>query len=660
MRELKNWKHRVCVRGSTTTHDLILSGNGDKNMTHEYSQSRARYSPKVDQLLDQICDAFEQAWRAGSCPRIEKHLEQVEENLRAALLEELIAQEVDLRRAAGDEVTFQEYLDRFPTQRKAVERGYALASEHTSELQVTLASGPPGDASEAYVAGARVSYFGDYELLNEVARGGMGIVYKARQVSLNRIVALKMILAGQLAGEEDVRRFRAEAEAAANLDHPGIVPIHEIGEYNGQHYFSMGYVDGESLAQRIRERPLPPREAAEIVRKVAQAIAYAHEQGVIHRDLKPGNVLIDKLGEPKVTDFGLAKRIEGGGDLTATGQILGTPSYMPPEQASGKHDQLTQLADVYSLGAMLYALVTGRPPFQADNALDTLLQVLEEPPVSPRQLNSTVPHDLETICMKCLEKEPHRRYQSAWELADDADRFLNNRPIEAKRVTSLVRVQKWFDRHAEDCTAVHAAYCGLTLLLTLVLLSVTSARTPVGDRYGMWTAWLSLLPFAASFFVVSWLVFTGRRYALLLSEILYFVSFVASIAAGFFLKMPFYTVFVQSNLTFGLMVNMYAVHAGGYRRNPTEQWKDYSSTGIALQLFLFGAWCLCISTGWATDESSRSSLWMRIPMYFYQNFRWLSERAEPTQLDVVGLTCLQISVLLVVWEICLKLKYRRA
>ena len=190
-------------------------------------------------------------------------------------------------------------------------------------------------------------------LLEEIARGGMGVVYKATQVSLNRIVALKMILAGQLAGEEDVKRFHAEAEAAANLDHPGIVPIYEIGEHEGQHYFSMGYVDGESLADKIKDGPLPPREAAEYTRKVAEAVAFAHERGVIHRDLKPGNVLIDRNGEPKVTDFGLAKRIEGDSDLTATGQILGTPSYMPPEQAAGKIDEITESADVYSLGAIL-------------------------------------------------------------------------------------------------------------------------------------------------------------------------------------------------------------------------------------------------------------------------------------------------------------------
>ena len=404
-------------------------------------------SPTEIQLLDRICDAFEQAWRAGTHPLIEEHLEQVEPELRSALLEELVAQEVDLRRAAGDKITTQEYLDRFPTQSQAVYRGYAMAPQRAPELQDTLLPGSLDDVSRATAADTKVRYFGDYELLNEVARGGMGVVYKARQVSLNRIVALKMILAGQLAGEEDVRRFHAEAEAAANLDHPGIVPIYEIGEHNGQHYFSMGFMDGESLAQRIRERPLPPREAAEIVRKVAQAIAYAHEQGVIHRDLKPGNVLIDKSGEPKVTDFGLAKRIEGGGDLTATGQILGTPSYMPPEQASGDTAQLTALADVYSLGAMLYALVTGRPPFQADNPVDTLMQVTQQEPVPIHQLNSTVPVDLETISLKCLNKLPNKRYASAGELANELERFLEGKPIQARRISRIQHAWRWCRRN---------------------------------------------------------------------------------------------------------------------------------------------------------------------------------------------------------------------
>lgn len=327
-------------------------------------------------------------------------------------------------------------------------------------------------SESAWKPGGKIRYFGDYELIDEIARGGMGVVYRAKQTSLNRVVALKMILAGQLAGEQEVQRFHAEAEAAANLDHPGIVPIYEVGEVEGQHYFSMGYVDGVSLAELIAEHPLPPEEAAEFTLKIAEAIGYAHEQGVIHRDLKPANVLVpsrpDNEGSslnsgrasisgsgfqssgssltPRVTDFGLAKQVQGDEQLTASGQILGTPNYMPPEQASGKTDEIDQRADIYSLGGILYALITGRPPFQAANQLDTLMQVLEKEPVPPRQLDSKLPRDIETIALKALEKDPKRRYQTALEMADDLRRFLGGEPILARSITSVERAWRWAKR----------------------------------------------------------------------------------------------------------------------------------------------------------------------------------------------------------------------
>jgi predicted Ser/Thr protein kinase len=303
----------------------------------------------------------------------------------------------------------------------------------------------PSEAGPARAANA-VRYFGDYELLTEIARGGMGVVYKARQVNLNRPVALKMILAGQLANDSDVKRFYAEAEAAAKLDHPGIVPIFEIGQHDGQHYFSMAFVEGESLAKRVANVPLPPREAAEMVRKVAEAVDYAHRKGIIHRDLKPGNVLLDQTGQPRVTDFGLAKQIQGDSGLTGTGQILGTPSYMPPEQAAGKIDEIGPAADVYSLGAILYCLLTGRPPFQAANPMDTLLQVLDQEPVAPRQLNTSTPLDLNTIALKCLEKDASRRYDSAQDVADELQRFLSGAPIVARPINVLERGWRWCKR----------------------------------------------------------------------------------------------------------------------------------------------------------------------------------------------------------------------
>jgi tetratricopeptide (TPR) repeat protein/tRNA A-37 threonylcarbamoyl transferase component Bud32 len=289
--------------------------------------------------------------------------------------------------------------------------------------------------------------FGDYEILEEIARGGMGVVYKARQVKLNRIVALKVIRGGHLASEEQVRRFYVEAEAAAHLDHPGIVPVYEVGQHRGQHFYSMGFVEGTSLSGRLAAGPLPTREAAELMRKATIAVAYAHERGVIHRDLKPSNILLDAQGQPRVADFGLAKRIETDSELTATGQPIGTPSYMPPEQAAGRIDEVGPLADVYSLGATLYCLVTGRPPFQAANADETRRQVIEQEPVAPRQLNNAVDRDLETICLKCLQKEPARRYGSSSELADDLQRYLDGRPIAARPISRTARFVRWCRRN---------------------------------------------------------------------------------------------------------------------------------------------------------------------------------------------------------------------
>ena len=283
--------------------------------------------------------------------------------------------------------------------------------EATVDLDPSLAAKPDSTAPN------RIRYFGDYEIIHELARGGMGVVFEARQVSLNRKVALKMILAGQLADDDAVRRFRIEAEAAANLDHPGIVPIYEIGQHDGQHYFSMGFVEGKSLSQRLAEGPLPAREAAALIRRVSEAIEYAHQHGVIHRDLKPANILLDRNGNPRITDFGLAKKLENDSGLTGSGQIMGTPSYMPPEQAGGQHGDVGPAADVYAPGATLYALITGRPPFQAATAMDTVLMVIGDEPVPPRRLNASLSRDIDTICLKCLEKAPLKRYGSATALA---------------------------------------------------------------------------------------------------------------------------------------------------------------------------------------------------------------------------------------------------
>ncbi|MFO0811498.1 MAG: protein kinase [Gemmataceae bacterium] len=291
--------------------------------------------------------------------------------------------------------------------------------------------------------------FADYELLKVVARGGMGVVYKARQRSLNRTVAFKMILGGDLASEEEVQRFLREAEAAAQLDHPGIVPIFEIGESEGRHYFTMGYVEGRSLDRRVKDGPLPAREAARLIRQVADAVEYAHQRGIVHRDLKPANILLDRDGQPKVTDFGLAKRVAGASDLTQAGQVLGTPNYMPPEQASGDVDRVGPTADIYSLGATLYCLLTGRPPFQSALPLDTLRQVLYQEPVPPRQLNGAVDRDLDTICLKCLQKDMTKRYASAAALAEDLGHYLAGEPIRARPAGAVERLVRWCRRNPQ-------------------------------------------------------------------------------------------------------------------------------------------------------------------------------------------------------------------
>ncbi len=326
-----------------------------------------------------------------------------------------------------------------------------------------------------------IRYFGDYELQGEIAAGGMGIVYKARQVSLNRIVAVKMILKGTLATDEDVRRFRAEAEAAANLQHPGIVAIHEVGMHEGQHYFSMDYVEGASLAERMRDQPLPGREAARYVSEAAQAVHYAHQQGTLHRDLKPSNLLIDRHDRVRITDFGLAKRIEDNSELTLTGQILGTPSYMPPEQALGKRSLIGAASDVYALGAVLYELLAGRPPFRGETPAATLRQVETLDPVWPRLLNPATPRDLETICLKCLEKEPHKRYGTAQLLADDLGRFLRHEPILARPISSSARAWQWCKRKPAITTAALAICVALVAVAGGALVFLDAAR--VGAAY---------------------------------------------------------------------------------------------------------------------------------------------------------------------------------
>ena len=313
-----------------------------------------------------------------------------------------------------------------------------------------------------------------YEILGELGRGGMGVVYQARQVGLDRLVALKMILAGAHARKKDLDRFRAEAQAVARFQHPNIVQIYEVGEADGLPYFSLEFVDGGTLAGKIHREPQPPRFAAETIEALARAMQYAHDRGVVHRDLKPANVLLSADGTPKVTDFGLAKRLEQDSGQTQAGTVLGTPSYMAPEQAMGQVDQVGPPADVYALGAMLYDLLTGRPPFTGSSTLDTLEMVRTREPVPPGQLTAKLPRDLETICLKCLQKESGKRYPSAGELADDLRRYLEGKPILARPVGAAERAWRWAKRN--PWVARLGSATAVSILAVAVVSSLLSYR----------------------------------------------------------------------------------------------------------------------------------------------------------------------------------------
>jgi serine/threonine protein kinase/TolB-like protein/Tfp pilus assembly protein PilF len=289
--------------------------------------------------------------------------------------------------------------------------------------------------------------FGDYELLEQIGRGGQGVVFRARQKSLNRTVALKVISLGQWASEAHVKRFRREAEAAASLEHPCIVPIYEVGERDGSCYFSMKFVEGGQLDEVVRREPMPPRRAAELIVKVARTVHYAHEHGILHRDIKPGNILLDKNGEPHLTDFGLARLVESESTVTRTLEVLGTPSYMAPEQAEGDNAAVGSATDVYGLGAVLYQLLTGQPPFAGGTTYETIKLLLDTEPRQPRLLNPKIDRDLSTICLKCLEKDPQRRYSSALALAEDLEHWLNHEPILARHTGIFARGKKWVRRN---------------------------------------------------------------------------------------------------------------------------------------------------------------------------------------------------------------------
>jgi len=398
---------------------------------------------------------------------------------------DLIYHEVLVREELGENPGLDEYLRRFPQFARQLRDQFEVhqaldstqwggqAGAHEPLKDFTLLTDPSAVSSD----GPSIP---GYEVIRELGRGGMGVVYLARQSGLGRLVALKMILAGEYSRPQDRARFRSEAEAVARLEHPNLVKIYETGEQDGRPYFSMEYVDGGRLADSLQGTPLSPRRSAQLVETLARATHAAHERGVIHRDLTPSNVLLTSGGEPKIVDFGLAKLTGGGTGRTATGDILGTPSYMAPEQATGQSKEVGPAADVYALGAILYDLLTGRPPFKGESVLDTLVQVVHNEPVSPCRLQPKVPRDLETICLKCLNKEPGRRYSSALALADDLRRFLAGEPVRARPVGAAERAVRWARRRPAIASLLAVCATGAIVAFAAVAWHGRQARLAQG------------------------------------------------------------------------------------------------------------------------------------------------------------------------------------
>lgn len=412
----------------------------------------------------------------------------------------LVVSELSDRAQRGEDVNLEAECRRHPELAKDLRELWGViavarvAGSNSAVLAPMLPPEKPGDFPSGTLT--LPAKFGDYELRQEIGRGGMGVVYRAAQTSLSREVAVKMILRGQLASQADRERFEAEARAAARLDHPGIVPVYEVGEIGGRPYFSMKHVCGTTLAQRLAEGPLPPREAARMLAAVARAIHFAHLRGVLHRDLKPSNILLDEQGEPHVTDFGLAKQITDAASLTKSGAVLGTPAYMAPEQAVGARGQVGPQSDVYSLGVILYHMLTGRPPFQAASPAEMVLLVLEQDPVPPRMLNPKADRDLEMICLRCLQKPIDLRYASAAALADDLEAYLNDESISARSGRFAQVLASWM---RETHHAAVLENWGLLWMWHSLVLGVACFATNILQLYGdedrlhyflLWTAGL--------------------------------------------------------------------------------------------------------------------------------------------------------------------------
>lgn len=419
------------------------------------------------------CERFEADWKARPRPRVEDYLGVPDDPDQPHLLEELAGLEIELRISLGERPSASEYLARFPRNATVIAR---LFDE--PELDPGLAAtelwppphrdGPPSAAPASASASAppvQGQRLGKYELIAELARGGMGVVYKARDTALNRVVAIKMILSGAMATEAERERFRREAALAAKLDHPNVVPIYEVGEQDGFLYFTMRLVEGGSLAGRLDQYREDPMALADLIEVLARAVQYANEQGFIHCDLKPSNILIDRDGVPQITDFGLARQASRDDSITTSGAVLGTPSYMAPEQASGEREAIGPATDVHGLGAILYELLAGRPPFRMATTMETVMQAIYCDPIPPRELRPQVPRELEHICLKCLEKSPKDRYPTAEALSAELAHFLQGDPIGA--TGPIQKLRRWSRREPE----IVARLSGLALVSLLTELN---------------------------------------------------------------------------------------------------------------------------------------------------------------------------------------------